>query len=215
MKRKVEKRDTMKILSPNHSDFKSSGAKRHDYKLSASPSGFFFPLFPAPAAMAFEIEIRPSPLSLPSLSNFGFPKKSCNYQTLEEELVQAWDYFNGCTYLTLDHMFLGRTGLAVCLDIHPHICLSGVGDHYKPWWQRSGQRCTTLTVSRLWSFSLCVPGLLLLLTPILSLLLSSLPLWHRCVVRIDFLIPIFLLWWIPVTVVWTPSSYKLFAILRT
>lgn len=37
MKWKVEKRDTVKILSLNHSDFISSEAKTHDCKLSASP----------------------------------------------------------------------------------------------------------------------------------------------------------------------------------
>lgn len=46
-------------------------------------------------------------------------------KTLEEELVQAWDYFNGCTYLTLDHMFLGENWPC---------CMSGYSSTHLSFW---------------------------------------------------------------------------------
>ena len=63
MKWKVEKRDTIKIPSPDHHDFKFPGARGHDCKLNASPSGFFSSLSFLPLTpMAFEVEIGQSRL---------------------------------------------------------------------------------------------------------------------------------------------------------
>lgn len=52
MKRKVDKRDTITILSLNHHDFKFSGVRGPDRKLNASPSDLSL-LGPTP--LAFEL----------------------------------------------------------------------------------------------------------------------------------------------------------------
>lgn len=74
MKYEVDKRDTVKILSPNHHDFKFSGASGHDWKLNASPLTASFPLSSVPSSTgiwAWNWTIIPTTL----FSKSGFPKE--------------------------------------------------------------------------------------------------------------------------------------------
>lgn len=79
----------MKILSPNHSDFKSSGAKRHDCKLSASPSGFFFPVSCLQLQWHLRLKLDHHLYDFLLYPSLGFLRSHAFIRkTLEEELVQ-------------------------------------------------------------------------------------------------------------------------------